>query len=614
MTIMFRVWEVVMRNRLLIGLIVLGVCLPLFACAPSQARLDAHATQVAWEIYTTLTAAPGTPTPLPTYTAAPPSTLTPTETDVPTIREVSPVAPLTGMPQGTDGFPWWNDSVFYEIFVRSFYDSDGDGIGDIQGIIQQLDYLNDGDPTTTTDLGITGIWLMPINPSPSYHGYDVTDYYDINPEYGTMDDFRNLLDQAHARGIRIIIDLVINHTSRLHPWFIQAGNPASPYHDWYIWSNNDPGYVGSWGQQVWFPNNGRFFYSTFSANMPDLNFNNVEVSAQIKDIAQFWLEEVGVDGFRLDAAKHLIEVGTIQANSAPTHDWWKAFRSFYKQISPQSMTVGEIWDDPYITAAYIQDEEFDLSFDFYLAHFFLEGLNDGNPEKINNQMALFYDLVPPGQFATFLTNHDQDRVMSLLFDQDQKAKAAASLLLTAPGVPFLYYGEEIGLQGESANNWNRRPMQWSGELNGGFSSGTPWTTLGPAWENYNVARQTNDPDSILSHYRDLIRIRAEHAALRVGDLTVVKGTESALYSILRVSDEEAVLVLINLSDEPLSGFWLTKSDSSLAEGVYFPVPIWGEGTFAPIAVNSNGGFFHLMETPVIPPYGTMILQLQPGVD
>ncbi|MBW6466402.1 MAG: DUF3459 domain-containing protein [Brevefilum sp.] len=603
-----------MRNRLLIGLIILGVCLPLFSCTSSQAKLDAHATQVAWEIYTTLTAAPGTPTPLPTYTAAPTSTLTPTETDVPSIREVSPVAPLTGMPQGTDGYPWWNDSVFYEIFVRSFYDSDGDGIGDIQGIIQQLDYLNDGDPDTTTDLGITGIWLMPINPSPSYHGYDITDYYDINPEYGTLDDFKNLLDQAHARGIRIIIDLVINHTSRLHPWFLQAGNPASPYHDWYIWSDTDPGYVGSWGQQVWFPHGGRFFYSTFSANMPDLNFNNPQVTTQIQDIARFWLEEIGVDGFRLDAAKHLIKVGTIQANSAPTHDWWKAFRLFYKQIRPQAMTVGEIWDDPHITAAYIQDGEFDLSFDFYLAHFFLEGLNAANPEKINTQIKLFYDLVPPGQFATFLTNHDQDRVMSLVFDQDEKAKAAASLLLTAPGLPFIYYGEEIGLQGELANNWNRRPMQWSEDVNAGFSSGTPWTPLGPAWENYNVARQTEDPHSILYHYRDLIRIRSEHAALRVGDLTVVKVTETALYSILRVSNAEAVLILINLSDEPLSGFWLTKSGSSLAEGVYYPVPIWGQGTFAPIAVNANGGFFHLMETPVIPPYGTIILQMQRGED
>jgi glycosidase len=157
-------------------------------------------------------------------------------------------------------------------------------------------------------------------------------------------------------------------------------------------------------------------------------------------------------------------------------------------------------------------------------------------------------------------------------------------------------------------------MQWSEELNGGFSTGTPWTTLGPAWENYNVAKQTIDPHSIFSHYRDLIRIRSEHAALRVGDLTVVKGTETALYSILRVSDEEAVLVLINLSDEPLSGFWLTKSDSSLAEGIYFPVSIWGDGTFAPISVNASGGFFHLMDATVIPPYGTIILQLQPNVD
>ncbi len=255
----------------------------------------------------------------------------------------------TLMPQGTDGYPWWNDTVFYEIFVRSFYDSNGDGIGDLNGITEKLDYLNDGNPDTTTDLGITGLWLMPIYPSPSYHGYNATDFYAVNPEFGTLDDLHNLLNAAHARGIRVILDITLNHTSSQHPWFLEAGNPDSPYHDWYIWSDIDPGYTGYWGQQVWFPFNDIYFYSTFSANFADLNYTNPEVMAEMQNVVRFWLEEVGVDGFRLDAAKHMIEEGTNQGNTPATHAFWEDFRTFYKGINPQSITVGEIWDTPEIT-------------------------------------------------------------------------------------------------------------------------------------------------------------------------------------------------------------------------------------------------------------------------
>jgi alpha-amylase len=175
----------------------------------------------------TLTPSP----PPPTLTIEPTITASPSPVPQPTIPS-TPIQPVTGLSQGTDGYPWWNDTVFYEIFVRSFYDSNGDGIGDFDGITAKLDYLNDGDPNTTTDLGVTGLWLMPINPSPSYHGYDVTDYYDVNPEYGTMEDFKRLLDEAHKRGIRILIDWVLNHTSDQHPWFKSAeSDKNSPYRD-----------------------------------------------------------------------------------------------------------------------------------------------------------------------------------------------------------------------------------------------------------------------------------------------------------------------------------------------------------------------------------------------
>jgi alpha-amylase len=601
-----------MYKKFFLHMAAFWIIVSLAACGSSQAQIDALSTQIAGEIYGTVTASAlqtasaastDTPSITPTHTAA---EVSPTNE---LVMESQPVDPILGLPQGTDGCPWWNDSVFYEIFVRSFYDSDGDGIGDLNGITQKLNYLNDGDPETTTDLGITGIWLMPIFPSPSYHGYDVTNYYDINPEYGTMDDFRNLISEAHARGIRVIIDLVINHTSNQHPWFIQAASSSSQYHDWYIWSSTDPGYSGSWGQQVWFPSQGGYYYSTFTAGMPDLNYTNPDVTAQMQDVVLFWLEDVGVDGFRLDAAKHIIEEGTIQANSDSTHAWWKDFHSFYKQINPEILIVGEVWEDTAITAEYLQGDEFDLSFEFWLAGAMINAVNGETSQDIDDQMELSYSLIPQMQYATFLTNHDQDRVMSQLFDDENKMKLAASLLLTSPGVPFIYYGEEIGMQGDQAHEWVRRPMQWSDGTFAGFSTKAPWQALGPAWENYNVDLEKENSDSILSFYRDLIYIRNQHAALRVGDLKILTTTDDAVYSFLRVSDNEAVLVLINLSGQPVDEVWLTKSESSLSEGIYQPVPILGEGDFEPIEVNEQGGLFHMVDTPQIPPYGVFILQL-----
>lgn len=572
----------------------------LSACNPSQAQINQLSTQIAYEIYSSLT--PNVP-------------VAPKETPVPTVTEaaleVYSVDPITGLPAGTDGYPWWNDSVFYEIFVRSFYDSDGDGIGDLNGIIEKLDYLNDGDPNTDTDLGISGIWLMPIFPSPSYHGYDVTDYYDINPDYGTLDDFRNLLDEAHARGIRVIIDLVVNHTSNQHPWFQQAKDPSSPYHDWYIWSENDPGYTGSWGQQVWFPVYGQYYYSTFTSGMPDLNYNNPEVTAQMEDVVRFWLEDVGVDGFRMDAAKHLIEEGTVQANSSSTHHWWKDFRSFYKQIGPDALVVGEVWDDTSITAAYLQGDELDLSFEFWWAGAVIEAVNSGNNQSLETQMEASYSQIPDMQYATFLTNHDQDRVLDQLNGDQNRMQVASALLLTSPGVPFIYYGEEIGMKGNGIHERIRRPMQWTGDAAfAGFTTGSPWQGLGEGWMISNAADEMADPDSIWVSYRDLIQIRNQHAALRVGELTLLTSTDDAIVSFLRVSADEAVLVIVNLSDQPVDEVWLAKSDSGLAEGTYQLVPVLGSGDFAPLEVTDSGGIFHLIDSPQIEAYGVYILHLQ----
>ncbi len=529
----------------------------------------------------------------------------------PEAPEAKPVSPVTGMPQGTDGYPWWNDTVFYEIFVRSFYDSDGDGIGDFNGITAKLDYLNDGNPATTSDLGVTGIWLMPINPSPSYHGYDVSDYLSVNPEYGTIEDFKNLVNEAHKRGIRVIIDLVLNHTSNQHPWFVAARDPASEYRDYYVWADENPGYNGPWGQKVWYPTVHGYYYALFWDKMPDLNYNNSAVTREMYNVVNFWLTETGIDGFRLDAARHLIENGIVQENTPATHDWYKAFRTYYKSINPESMTVGEIWSDLNAIKGYVQGDELDLAFQFGLAEAFVDSANEGNAGTALGELRLTYKLLPPLQYAPFLTNHDINRVMSQLGGDVNKAKVAASMLLTAPGVPFLYYGEEVGLMGAKPDEDIRRPMQWSAEKNAGFSTSFPWRSPAKGWETNNVALETDAPNSLLSHYRTLIHLRNEHAALRVGQTWALRADTPALYAILRASQEETVLVVINLSGEPVGGYSLRLEESGVAPGAYHAFPIFGAADeLAPLTFTENGGFSGYAPLPEIPPYGTLIVQLQ----
>ncbi len=519
--------------------------------------------------------------------------------------------PESALYTGTGGYSWWNDTVFYEIFVRSFYDSNGDGIGDFNGLTAKLDYLNDGDPETTTDLGITGLWLMPIFPSPSYHGYDVTDYFAVNPQYGTMDDFTRLLDEAHQRGIRVIIDLVLNHTSDQHAWFIQAKNDSnSPYRDWYIWSATDPNYAGPWGERVWHSSPTGYYYGIFESFMPDLNYNNPEVTKQMDEVVRYWLHDIGVDGFRLDAAKHLIEDGSRQANTSATHQWFENFRPAYKAVNPQAMTVGEFFGDSLQTiASYTQGDQLDLAFNFELASALVSSARDADAHPAINFLKYSDKLLPPLQYAAFLTNHDQNRVMNELGNNVQKAKVAASLLLTSPGVPFIYYGEEIGMLGTKPDENIRRPMQWSAEENAGFTVGHPWRTPDSNYTAFNVAGETNDPESLLSHYRALISLRNTRPALQVGNLNLVSTANPAVFASLRLSQGEAILIVINLGAEPASEYSLSLDNSQLATGHYLALPLIGQVPVAELEVNANGGIvdYRPME---LPPYGTLILQLQ----
>ncbi len=555
-----------------------------------------------------------TPTAAPS-TGVPPAAQTAPAVQVPAATESATQPAASSTPEillpPAQKYPWWNDTVFYEIFVRSFMDSDGDGIGDINGLTSVLDYLNDGDPATTTDLGITGIWLMPINPSPSYHGYDVTDYYDINPEYGTKEDFKNLLQEAHQRGIKVIIDLVINHTSSAHPWF-QASKAGDPkYRDWYIWSKTNPGYLGPWSQQVWHQAGGSYYYGIFWSEMPDLNLANPEVTAEIDNVTRFWLEDMGVDGFRLDAARHYIEQGRGQENTPATHTWLQHFFQLKKQINPEAFSVGEIWTSTEQILEYIGDEV-DIAFEFDLALSFLTAARGPIAASLKEQMQHVLTSYPAGQYAVFLTNHDQDRVMSTLKDE-KSARLAATMYLTSPGVPFIYYGEEIGMTGVKPDEDIRLPMKWNNEFGSGFSSGTPWRAISKDNPEWNVADQLADPDSLLRHYRKLIQLRNEHAALRTGEAVLVDAGTHRLYAMLRYNDDEAFLILVNVHPQPLTDevYSLNLPAGLPFAGELQATSVLGQSNPSAPILNSLGGFTDYKPFPVISAKSSVIIQLKP---
>lgn len=465
-----------------------------------------------------------------------------------TTKESETLPTVTVIPEISPEFPWWNDTVFYELFVRSFYDSNSDGIGDFQGLIQKLDYLNDGDPNTENDLGITGIWLMPIFDSTSYHGYDVTDYYSINPDYGTMDDFKTFLSAAHNRNIRVIIDFVVNHTSVEHPWFKESrANENSLYRDWYIWSDTDPGYLGPWGEDVWhFNYDNNYYYGVFWSGMPDLNFQNPDVTKEIDKISTYWLSEIGVDGFRVDGARHLIEDGKIQANTDSTIEWFQSFNIRNKETNPQIMTVGEVWDSNFSAVRYIKEDAFDLVFDFELSESLLEGINGNDGKQITNALNFNTKLFPYLQKANFLTNHDMNRVMDVFQNDLPKAKIGALFLLTSPGVPFIYYGEEIGMKGSKPDEDIRKPMQWDISENAGFSTFLPWRTVNSNFDLVNVVTEEMDSESLLNLYKQLIHFRNNSEALTVGEFQSLKTNEQNIVAFVRNTNNHTVFVIANV--------------------------------------------------------------------
>lgn len=479
----------------------------------------------------------------------------------PAEREVVP-APSRAATAGWD-HEWARGAVFYEVFVRSFQDSDGDGVGDLPGLISRLDDLNDGDPATTADLGVDALWLMPVFESPSYHGYDTTDYLKIDPDYGTNADFLRLLHEAHRRGIRVIVDLVVNHSGSGHPWFVSAAaSPASPYRGWYVWSATDPGWKQPWGGNTgtWHAGGGAYYYGVFWSGMPDLNWRSPALRSELRRIASLWLER-GVDGFRLDATRYLVETGAGggQADTPETHAALKEFAAHVRRVKPGAFVVGENWADTGVVASYYGSntvpggDELPASFNFPLSDRILRAVTTGDGVPVAAKLDEVTRSYPKGAIdAPFLTNHDQVRLATQLGRSRGRLRNAAAVLLTLPGAPFLYYGEEVGIEnGPTGGDESKRtPMPWDATPGGGFTTGTPWFAFAPGRETANVAAQSGDPASLLSRYRELIRVRKASPALAKGELVLLSPTSgvSPFLAFLRRTGAETVLVVHNLSD------------------------------------------------------------------
>jgi len=437
------------------------------------------------------------------------------------------------------------DGVYYEVFVRSFADGSGDGVGDLRGLTGRLDHI--------ASLGASGIWLMPIHPSPTYHGYDVTDYRAIHPDYGSLADFLVFLDAAHARGLRVVLDLVVNHTSNQHPWFVRAlaGDPA--YRDYYVWSDERLDWRGTGGGPAWHPaGDGSYYLGLFEGGMPDLNHRNPVVTQALLDVAAFWLD-LGVDGFRVDAIKHVVESEAGLITNAPeNYGWVRDFNAALRARHPGAFIVGETWTSTPAIAAYHLESELDMSFNYPLWRELVSAVQGRSAISLRAQLSLDEASYPPGaRRGTFIANHDQLRPATLLSPlrrDDARMRLAAGLLLTLPGTPFLYYGEEIGLpNGPSEHDIDKRtPMRWSATADGGFSSATPWRAASTDDPAISVAAQRADDTSLLHWYRQLIELRQREPALARGRLELIGDLPAQLLGFWRRDVTTDLLVVANL--------------------------------------------------------------------
>jgi alpha-glucosidase len=497
---------------------------------------------------------------------------------------------------------WWNSAIVYEIYPRSFQDSDGDGIGDLNGITSRLDYLNDG---TRRSLGVDAVWLTPVYPSPLFDfGYDIAEYTQIDPMYGTLGDFDRFVRQAHERGIKVIMDLVANHTSHEHSWFRESRSTRdNPKRDWYVW--RDPGADGgppnNWlsvfGGPAWTLDRttGQYYLHSFLAEQPDLNWRNPEVREAMFDVVRFWTRR-GVDGFRLDAIDHIAKDEMLRdepPSPAPLppgstghdalvhvysqrdpiiHEWLQELRGSAEEDGQARMLVSEIYG---LTPEDVRlfhgadRPEMSLSFNFDVLAAPWEAT--AYREAIEG----FARHLPPGVWPNVvLNNHDQSRFISRN-DWDgrgeERARVAAMLALTMRGAAFLYYGEEIGMRdGEidfqrlqdpvgkryypdnPGRDPERTPMQWAPGPGAGFTTGNPWLPISSDHVTVNVQSESQDPDSLLRLYRELIWLRKRSPALTEGSYRAVEDPGRDVYAYLREVEGQRFLVALNFSLENAS--------------------------------------------------------------
>ena len=446
-----------------------------------------------------------------------------------------------------------NARVYYQIFVGSFSDSNGDGIGDLRGIINRFDYLNDGDPNSGVSLGVEGIWLSPIFKSPSYHKYDVTDYYAIDPQFGTMEDLQELIDLCKERDVQIILDLVINHTAKNNTWFQsftdahRNGNTNHEFYDFYSYSTTgEPG-------KTFYAINGtsEFYEGNFSGDMPELNFDNINVRQAMVDVAKFYLD-MGVSGFRFDAAKY-IYYGETEANT----EFWKWYLDELRSIKPDIYTVAEVWDGDAITFPYFSSTN---CFNFTMSQtggLISQTAQAGDVNAFTAYIDAYLEQIqaenPNAMLCSFIANHDMDRAAGFLPVVNGRAKVGANLNILTPGSPFIYYGEEIGLKGSrgGANtDANRRlAMNWG---DGDTVKDPVGANYDNAGSNGSVLDQLPNGDSLYNHYKKLIAIRKANPEIAYGDYTALKIENSKLGGFISTYNGSSVAVLHNTTNDSIT--------------------------------------------------------------
>ncbi len=488
---------------------------------------------------------------------------------------------------------WYKNAIFYEIYLRSFKDGNGDGVGDISGLREKLVYLN--------QLGVDCIWLLPIYPSPRKDdGYDISYHYAIDDTYGSLQDFKKLINDVHAKKMRIIMDLVLNHTSDQHPWFLAAReDPKSPYHDYYVWSDSIEKYKEarvifldtetsnwSWDDKV-----GKFYWHRFYSCQPDLNYENPSVQAEMLNVVRFWMD-LGIDGLRVDAVPYLFEKeGTNCENLPETHEYLKQLRKYFTELYPDKLLLCEANQLPEEVVEYFgEGDEFHMAFHFPLMPKTFIALRSEDKSPIE-EVIRHIPKIPEGcQWGTFLRNHDEltlemvtederqwmwqvyapDKKMRLnlgirrrlapLLDNDKrKIKLAYNLLFSLPGSPFLYYGDEIGMGDDISlpdRNGVRTPMQWEDSQNGGFSTSTVLETPlihGTEYSsaNINVDRSIKTADSIWNHLRRLIKIRKTETVFETNLIQLVDFENQHLLGFYREDHASRILFIHNISHKTI---------------------------------------------------------------